>query len=359
MFRIALTEVPLVGHKTAKHLLDHFGSAEKIFEAPLSELNQVPKIRKTVPSEIINFQGFPRVKTELEFIKKEGIQALFYQDPAYPQRLTNFDDCPIILYYKGNADLNAQKIVSVVGTRMATERGRNHCEKLIEELKDQGVLVVSGLAYGIDIIAHKACLKNQVATVGVLGQGLDKTYPLEHKKTAQEMVSNGGLLTEFITQTKPDRENFPMRNRIIAGMCDALVVVESAEKGGSIITAELANQYHKDVFAFPGRVSDKFSVGCNRLIKIHKASLIENAKDIFYLLRWETKKRPGLQRNLFIELSEEEEMVNKILEEFGPTGMDALSYKTQLTTSKLSGVLLEMELKGIIKCLPGNRFTLY
>ena len=294
---------------------------------------------------------------EIDFIKKHEIQPLFYLDEDYPHRLKHFPDSPIMLYYKGNADLNSSRIVAVVGTRTPTEKGKLICEELIEGLRNYNVLVISGLAYGIDVTAHKKCLSNGMDTVGVLGHGLGRMYPAKHKSVAQHMVRQGGLLTEYVHSASPDREHFPMRNRIVAGLCDALIVVETAKRGGSIITAELANKYNKDVFAFPGRIEDKYSQGCNLLIKSHKAALIESAADIGYVLRWEEKDSLKPQP-LFERLNAEEQSVIKVLKDKKAVTIDELSLESELSSPKMASTLLQLEFKGFIKSIPGKRYMI-
>ena len=263
------------------------------------------------------------------------------------------------MYYKGNADLNNSKIVSVVGTRTPSEYGKHMTEKLIKDLSHSGVLVVSGLAYGIDVLAHKESLSNNLDTVGVLAHGLDRLYPAAHTNYAKKMVQQGGLLTEFMSQTNPDRENFPKRNRIVAGMCDALIVVESKRQGGSLITATIANAYNKDVFAFPGRADELLSEGCNGLIKSNKASLIESAEDLFYIMNWnEEKKQPKSQIQLFTNLSDEEQFIIDCFKDKSQLHIDEICAFTQLPISKTSSHLLTLEFSNLVKSLPGKMFQL-
>lgn len=356
---IALTLVPGIGPVLAKSLLSYCGSAEQIFKTKKHQLLKIPGVGESTADAILNHKVFSRADTEMNFIENKQIQCLSFIDELYPKRLKNCIDAPVVLFYSGNADLNAEKIIGVVGTRNSTEYGKLICEQLMEEIKDENILVISGLAYGIDITAHKACVKKNVPTIGVLAHGLDIIYPYAHKEVAKKMINNGGLLTEFLSETNPDRQNFPKRNRIVAGMIDALVVVETAENGGAVITASLADSYNKDVMAFPGNVHNKFSKGCNKLIKSNKAALVENANDILEIMRW-TKNdvKPAIQRTLFIEFTVQEKMIYDVLKERNEIGVDELNNIVLLTPSVLAGTLLNLEFRGIIVSLPGKRYRL-
>jgi DNA processing protein len=360
LHQIALTFIPGIGDITARTLLEHFGSAEAVFEAGRSHLSKVPGIRKKTVDSILARKEFERAEKEFQFVEKYKIRTLFYGSEGYPKRLMNCYDAPILLYYKGNADLNNNKIVSIVGTRKSTAYGKELTQKLVEDLKSQRALVVSGLAHGIDGIAHKACLTNEIPTVGVVGHGLDRIYPSQHRALAEKMLEIGGLLTEFPSETNPDRENFPKRNRIVAGLADATIIVEASLKGGALITAELANSYNRDVFAFPGDVDHEFSAGCNYLIKTNRANLISSAKDLEYLMGWtaEPEKKKDKQVSLRLNLSDEERSVVAVLEEKGVTAIDDLSLVTQLPQSKLAVTILGLEMQGIIISLPGKTYKL-
>src|SRR6187401_686398 len=308
IYQLALTEVPNIGCVHAKILGQEFGSAEKIFKAKQQLLEKIEGIG-TIPAKAIKaFTDFSNAEEEIKFIEKYKIKPLFLTDKNYPQRLLNCYDSPTLLFYKGDADLNASKVVAIIGTRSHTEYGKQQTEKLVKELSSQNILVISGMAFGIDGIAHKAAYKNNLATVGVLGHGLDQIYPPDHSNLAKELLKHGGgLLTEFRSKTKPDKHNFPTRNRIVAGMCDAIIIIETGIKGGSMITAELANGYNKDVFAYPGKVTDNKSAGCNYLIKTNKAMLLTDAQELIEIMGWEEKtkseKEKRKQRELFIELT--------------------------------------------------------
>ena len=310
---------------------------------------------------IKKFSDFENAEAELRFIEKYKIKTCFLSDKGYPQRLLNCYDSPTLLFYKGDADLNASKIVAIIGTRKYTDYGKQQTEKLIEELSSQNILVVSGMAYGIDAIAHKASLKNELPTVGVLGHGLDQIYPPDHSNLAKELLKHGGgLLTEFRSNTKPDKHNFPTRNRIVAGMSDATIVIETGEKGGSMITAELANGYNKDVFALPGRISDNKSAGCNFLIRNNKAMLLTGAEDLVEVMGWQEKSQKAIksQRALFIELSKDEKIIVDILKEKDLIHIDELNFKSGLSSSSMAAAILNLELQGVVATLPGKLYKL-
>jgi len=361
LHQIALTFIPGIGDVTARNLLEHFGSAEIVFTASKKSLSEVPGIRKNAMEAILKKEGFDRAEKELRFIEKYKIQPLFYTNEAYPKRLKNCYDAPVLLYYKGKADLNSSKVISIVGTRNATAYGRELTQKLVEALKPHNVIVISGLAHGIDGIAHKACIKHDIPTIGVMGHGLDRIYPAVHRSLAEKMLSQGGLLTEFPSETNPDRENFPKRNRIVAGMADATIIVEAGLKGGALITAELANSYNRDVFAFPGSVNDEFSAGCNYLIKTNRANLITGIKDLEYMLGWAidtAEDAKPKQVSLKLNLSEDEQNVINVLESKGTVGIDDLSLLTKLPQSRLAVTILGLEMQGIVVSLPGKMYRL-
>jgi DNA processing protein len=358
--QIGLTLIPGVGQATAKHLLAYFGSAEAVFEATVSELINVQGVGVAIANHIVSGQVFHQAEAESRYIEKHDIKVLFYTAADYPQRLKECGDAPVLLYYKGNADLNHARMLSVVGTRMATAYGKQLCMELAETLKPYGVLVVSGLAYGIDIAAHRESLRQNIPTVGVLGHGLDRIYPYHHKQIAQEMLERGGLLSEFPINTMPDRENFPKRNRIIAGLTDATLVVEATIKGGALITAELANSYHRDVYAFPGRVNDPYSQGCNFMIKTNRAALINAPKDLLYYMGWDDVKpqQELVQRQLPFGLSPEEARVMDILKA-APLLIDELALKADIPQGKLAIHLLNLEMQGLLLSMPGKQYKLH
>ena len=360
IYEIALSLVPNIGDIHAKALINHFGNAEAIFSARRKELEALEGIGTIRAASIKNFHDFEKAEEEIQFIKKYKITPLFITDKNYPQRLLNCYDSPSMLYYKGNTDLNSSKIIAIVGTRNNNEYGKNICEKLVEELACEEVIVVSGLAFGIDSIAHKAAIKNKMKTIGVLAHGLDRVYPSQNSSLAKQMITNGGLLTEFRRLTKPDRQNFPSRNRIVAGISDAVIVVETGIKGGSLITAELGNSYNKDVFAFPGRVNDTKSEGCNFLIKNNKAALITCARDILENMGWKKKDLTSAarQRELFIDLTIDEKTVIDILQSREHVHIDELYLKSKLNSSAAAAALLMLEMKGIVTSLPGKIYKI-
>jgi len=361
LYHIAITSLPNVGDVTAKKLIAYCGSSEQVFNERKSLLEKIPGIGSLNASKIIQHksEALSTAEEELNFIQKNEIKPLFYLNDNYPKRLLHCEDGPVLLYSKGNANYNNPKIVSIVGTRKATDYGKDFCEKIVKELAPHNPLIVSGLAYGIDVCSHKAALKNKIQTTGVLAHGLDRLYPSQHKGIANSMIENGSLLSDYKSQTNPDRENFPKRNRIVAGLSDLTIVIESSKKGGSLITAYLANDYNRDVFALPGRLSDSQSEGCNNLIKINKAALIQSAKDIEYIMGWEAKKKPIKQQTqLFVNLTPEQKVVTEILSANKKIAIDELSLQAKLPMSKTASMLLELEFEGVVKSLPGKMYKL-
>jgi len=360
VYKIALSLIPNIGDVLAKRLVAYCGSVEAVFKEKKSTLEKIPGIGSFYATAVIKQNVFNRAEEELKFIEKNKIQPLFYLDSNYPKRLLQCEDGPIMMYLKGGTNLNAEKIISIVGTRESTDYGNGICNQLVEDLSSLNVLIVSGLAYGIDICAHKAALKNNLPTIGVVAHGLDKIYPAIHKSTADKMLENGGLLTDFPSNTKPNAENFPRRNRIVAGIADATIVIESKKGGGSLITADIANSYSRDVFAFPGRVGDSTSEGCNNLIKQNKAALIQSAADVIYLLGWEQikTKKGNVQKQLFIELKPEEELIINVLKEKESINIDDLCFSAKMPMSKVSSLLLNLEFSGLVKSLPGKVYKL-
>lgn len=357
LYEIALTLVNGIGDVVGKKLVAYCGGAEAVFCESKKTLAKIPNISENIVNSIKSSALLKRAEEEMLFVEKNGIKPLFYLDTQYPKRLQHCHDSPMLVYYKGEADLNAVKAVGVVGTRNISDYGKYITEKIIEDLSYDNVLIVSGLAYGVDAAAHRAALKYDLATVGVLGHGMQTIYPAENRKLSQKMLEKGGVLTEFISGTKPDRENFPQRNRIVAGMVDCLLVIESALKGGAMITAELANSYDREVFAVPGRVGDIYSEGCNQLIKINKANLLTNATDLRYVMRWDvdTKVVPK-QMRMFRDFNEDEKLVMDVFGNNQIVHLDDLIVGTQLSPSKLASVLLSLEFDGVLTALPGKRY---
>jgi len=360
IYQIALSLIPGIGDINAKRLVAYCGGVEAVFTERKRALLKIPGIGEATVNSLVNHNVFPRAEKEMEFIEKYSIRHFFFLDEGYPIRLKQCVDSPLMLYYKGNTGLNQKYIISVVGTRRATDYGKRICHDLIDGLATLGILVISGLAYGIDTVAHKSALDSGLSTIAVLGHGLDRIYPQLNRPLAGRIVNQGGLLTEFLSESNPDRENFPRRNRIVAGIADAIIVIEAGIKGGALITAEIANSYNRDVFAVPGRIGDEFSEGCNNLIRTNRAALVQSAADIKYIMNWDINPEvlTSPQRELFIQLSNEEEKIVSTLRQHGESGIDALCRETQLIPSKLASALLNLEFEGIVKCMPGKVFRL-
>lgn len=360
LYQIAITLIPGIGDVNAKKLIAYCGSAEAVFHENKDSLMKIPGIGLATVKSMLSQKVLGRAEKEIAYIDKEGITALYFLDEDYPRRLKHCVDGPVMIYFKGNLKKENSKVISIVGTRRITEYGKKMCQQIIEGLSELDILVVSGLAYGVDTEAHKLAVKYGLPTVGVLAHGLNQLYPATNRKLAIKMMENGGLLTEFLSGTNPDRENFPRRNRIVAGLADAIVVVESAEKGGALITANIANSYSRDVFAVPGSLDMEFSKGCNYLIRTNQAALIQSVNDIFYIMRWDkdgaTIKHK--QMKLFRELTSEEQNLVEVMKLNGPSSIDFLVLKSQLTHSKIAATLLNLEFDGLVKNLPGNRFIL-
>lgn len=358
--KIALGLIPRIGDINARKLVSYFGSVEAIFNEPYRNLVKIPGIGSGLAGYISDRAYLHIAEKEVAYVEKNNITTFFYLDNDYPYRLRQCDDSPVVFYFKGNCDLNSPKILSVVGTRNATSRGREQCEKIIGDLAHHhpDLIIVSGLAYGIDITAHKAALSNNLQTVGVLGHGFNTTYPSVHRPIARSMVTNGGLLSDFISDALPERNNFLKRNRIIAGLSDATLVVESGIRGGALITADMAESYNRDVFAVPGRPEDQWSAGCNWLIKSNKASLVESADDINFLLNWVPARsdKPPLQKSLFSDLDETEKKIYEMIKAEGETSIDDICRYLDIPVNKLSSMLLQMEFKGAVKFCPGNLY---
>lgn len=359
LYKIALTKIPKVGAVTAKNLISYCGGVAAVFEATRRSLLKIPGIGQQLVSNICSPDILKQAEEELDFIERQEIKPLFFLDADYPYRLKALYDAPIMLYYKGTISLNTERIISIVGTRQPSERGIARCQTLISGLAPYQPLIISGLAYGVDITAHRAALQYQLPTIGVLAHGLQQIYPAAHRKIAHQMLEQGGLLTEYCSDTPPDRERFPMRNRIVAGMADALLVIETKARGGSMITAKVANLYNKDVMAVPGRIGDEQSAGCNLLIKSHQAHLVESVEDICYVLGWEAPEQEGkqsVQGTLFDTWPPEQRTVYELLKQQGILHIDQLCHLAQLPASSVATILLNLEFIGHLKSLPGKRY---
>lgn len=354
---LALHKVDGVGDIVGKKLLNSFGNASTVFKAKSSQLAAVDGIGSVLLKNLKDKNVFIKAERELEFIRKNEINVSFFQDESYPERLKHCFDAPILIFTAGNIDFKNKKIISIVGTRQITSYGTDFCKKLIEDLAPLDPIIVSGFAYGVDIVAHQLAMDNNLQTIGVLAHGLNQIYPRTHKKYMARMEENGGFITEFWSDSNPDKEKFVRRNRIVAGMTEATIVIESADKGGSLITANMANEYNRDVFAVPGRVTDKYSQGCNNLIKTQKANVLTNAADLIYILNWDIKeKSKTIQKQLFVELDPEEQKVYDYLQKNGKELLDTIAIQCDFPIFKMSGILINMELKGLIRPLPGKLF---
>jgi DNA processing protein len=359
-YQIALTLLHGIGAKKARILVDKLGSAEAVFHEKLTVLHGETGIGKTVLKAMKRDEALLEAEKQATYIEKNNIQTHFYLNKNYPRRLKQCDDAPLLLYSKGNFQPNPQRVVSVVGTRAATDYGKQLCQELIQTFISNDIQVISGMAYGIDICAHQACVKHNVQTIGVLGHGLDRIYPAVHRKIAEQLMENGGLLTEYIFGTQPDRENFPMRNRIVAGMADATIVIESKKTGGSLITAELANEYNRDVFAFPGNIGQVFSEGCNLLVQKQRANLLLDGKSFLKEMGWDQNnaEQQGIQRKCFVSLNEVEQRVCDYLSIPEGLHIDTLAMQMNIPVSQANVLLFHLEMNGIVKALPGKKFCL-
>jgi DNA processing protein len=356
-YLLALLKVDGVGDIMAKKLLSHFGNAEAVFKTKINQLAAVDGVGSVLLKNLKDKSVFEKANYELEFIKSNQINVSFFQDENYPERLKHCIDAPILIFSVGNLNLKNKKIISIVGTRQVTSYGMEFCKKLIEDLAPLDPVIVSGFAYGVDIVAHQVAMDNNLQTIGVLAHGLNQIYPKTHKKYVAKMEENGGFITEFWSSSNPDKENFVRRNRIVAGMTEATIVIESADKSGSLITANFANDYNRDVFAVPGRVSDKYSQGCNNLIKTQKANVLTSAADLVYILNWDVvKSSKSVQKQLFVELDPDEQIIYDFLLKNGKELLDIIALQCEFPIFKISGMLLNMELKGVIRPLPGKLF---
>lgn len=360
VYLLALQLIEGVGPATLRKLVDFTGSPSAVFKLH-KRSSKIPRLTEKIKTALQDNTFIKKAEEEIAFCEKHNIKVLPYYDDNYPRRLKHCKDAPAVLFYQGNVDLNYKKVIGIVGTRNATVYGTSLVERLIEELAihKHSIMIVSGLAYGIDVFAHKAAIKNNIPTIGVMGTGSDAIYPTSHRSVALEMMKNGGIITEFSKGTKPDRGNFVTRNRIIAGMCDAIIVAESAERGGSLITADMAFSYNRDVFAFPGKVGDTNSAGCNKLIKTQKAALLESVSDLEYTMNWapETNTNEPVQASLFEGMLPDERAIMELILLDDIVTVDYLAAKLSIPMSQLNGILLNLELKNRIKSLPGNQYT--
>ena len=358
IYALALQHIPKIGDLTAKKLIGHCGSAEAVLKEKKQNLLKIDGIGTTTLSDLYNSSHLKEAEHELQYIKENQIRCLYFTDEDYPDKLKHCIDGPILLFQSGNIDLKKKRIISIVGTRKITVNGIAFCEKLVEKLAVYNPVIVSGFAYGTDITAQKAAIKYNLQTIGCLGHGLNQIYPPTHKKYMVDVEKNGGFLTDFWSTDVFDRNNFLKRNRIIAGLSEATIVIESAEKGGSLVTADIANSYNRDVFAVPGRITDIQSMGCNNLIKYQKAHMLTNPLDVPYILNWklENDNTPTIQKQLFVELDNEEKIIYNYLKANNKQMLDGIALECEMPIFKVASLLLNMELKGVIRPLPGKLF---
>ncbi|TAJ10270.1 DNA-protecting protein DprA [Marinilabiliaceae bacterium JC017] len=362
-YQVGISLIKGVGPVMARNLIAYLGGVEAVFKEPVKNLVKVPGVGLSLAKIIAEADVLDRAEQEITFMEKNGVNAVFFTDDNYPTRLSFCDDAPLMLYQKGHINFEQTHVLSIVGTRKATESGKIFCETLVKDLAQRypDLIIVSGLAYGIDICAHRAALANGLQTAGVLAHGLDHLYPYLHRDTAEQMMEQGALMSEFVSGIKPDRPFFVKRNRIVAGLADAVIVVESGIKGGALITARIASTYNRDVLACPGAPGETYSAGCNYLIKKNIAALIENVEDVEYALGWESRvnKADGVQRSLFTEFNtpEEQSLYNALLNK-KELSVNELSIMCQMPVSKVSAFMLSMEFSGMVKVLPGNTYRL-
>lgn len=349
-----------IGPVNARNLVAYCGGVDPIFtdRKLKNTLEKVPGIGSKLIASITDRKVIPQAEKQLEYVRKHGLRMHFYLDKDYPRRMKEAEDSPVLLYTKGKVDLDAGHMVAIVGTRTPTEQGKRLCVELVEGLKECNATIVSGLAYGIDITAHRTAVKQGMPTIGCVAHGLDRLYPGEHAGTAKEMLANGGLISELPSDSPFAPGNFPARNRIIAGLSDCTVVVESGPKGGSLITADIAGSYDREVFAYPGRPTDAQSVGCNKLIQMNRAALITGPKDVITLMDWLPKKKAPEQAALFTELMPDEQTLVDIIKVKGRIDIDELCVQSKMAQGKVAGLLLNMEFNGVLRCMPGKVYAL-
>ncbi|MBT8246040.1 MAG: DNA-protecting protein DprA [Winogradskyella sp.] len=355
---LALQHVPKIGGTTAKKLIAHCGSAEAVFKEKKNNILKIDGVGTVTIQGLYDKIHFEQAEKELRFIKENNIGYSYFLGANYPERLKHCIDGPLVLFETGNINLKNKYVISIVGARKITTSGIAFCGKLVEELATYNPVIVSGFAYGTDINAHKAAIKHNLQTIGCLAHGMNQIYPKVHKKYMVDVEKHGGFYSDFWSSDAFDRKNFLKRNRIIAGISEATIVIESAEKGGSLVTADIANSYNRDVFAVPGRTTDSQSVGCNNLIKANQAHLLSNPLDVPYLLGWqlEGEVKPVVQKQLFVELEPDEKVIYNYLKDNNKELLDVIALNCNMPTYKLAGLLLNMELKGVVRPLPGKLF---
>ncbi len=360
LYALALQRTKNIGDINAKRLISKCGSAENVFLEKRHHLTKINGIGSYAIQYLFEGNNLKEAEKELEYIKKNDINVMYFLDDSYPERLRHCIDAPIVLFSKGNINLEKPHIISVVGTRRITSYGRSFCEQLVDEIKQYQPVIVSGFAYGVDIFAHQMAIKHNLQTIGVMAHGLEEIYPKIHQKYVESVLKNGGFLTDFWHTDSIQRENFLQRNRIIAGLSEATIVIESAEKGGSLVTADIAFSYNRDVFAVPGRSNDTYSKGCNNLIRYNKAAILTSGKDLARYLNWDLEKKPKIvQKQLFIEMTPEEQKIHNFLMSKGKQLLDVIALECKIPIHKTATILLQMEMKGIIRPLPGKLFEVF
>ena len=359
LFSLALQNAPNIGDITAKKLIAHCGSPEAVFNEKKQNLLKIDGIGTHALSDLDKNTLLKNAEKELDFIKSNHIVAHYFMESSYPERLKHCIDGPILLFQRGNINIKNQHVISIVGARKITTQGIANCEAIVERLSPYNPIIVSGFAYGTDITAQKAALKHNLQTIGCLAHGLNQIYPKVHQKYMKDIENHGGFFTDFWSTDEFDRNNFLKRNRIIAGLSEATIVIESAEKGGSLVTADIANSYNREVFAVPGRITDTQSVGCNNLIKLQRAHLLSKPEDIPYILNWklEGEAKP-IQKQLFVELDTDEKLIYHFLKDNGKELLDLIALKCNMPTFRVASLLLNMELKGVVRPLPGKQFEI-
>lgn len=357
-YQIALTQLYGFGPIKTKQLLQSLENEEAVFQLSYEELSKISGFSIHSLKRMNRENALQKAERIIADLQRNEINHVFYTSPQYPRRLKQCEDAPLVIYYKGNMDMNNTRFVAVVGTRNASDYGKRICSELIQHFAGTNIVVVSGMAYGIDIIIHQLCLQYGIETIGIMAHGLEIIYPQLHRSTAGKMLINGGLISEYPPYTKPDRENFPMRNRIVAGMCDATIVVESKIKGGSLITADLANDYSRDVFAYPGNVFDENSEGCNMLIAANKAHLVRNGSDFLKKMGWDSTIKNPVQRSIFPSLTTEEQRIVQLLEKSGQMNIDSMAMQLEYPSSRLNVLLFQLEMNGLVASVPGNKCQL-
>lgn len=356
---LRLQKSKAIGDILAKKLIVNVGDVCQIFKEKATVLSKINGVGNYALKHLFDEENVKLAEQELKYIQENNISYSYFLEDNYPVNLQHCIDGPILLFKDGNLDFSNKKIISIVGTRNISSYGRDFCNQFIQEISEYNPIIVSGFAYGVDICAHKAALDNNLQTIAVLAHGFEQIYPKVHKKYINQVNENGGFLTEFWSEEAPLRENFLKRNRIVAGISSATIIIESASKGGSLVTADIANSYNKDVFSVPGRTSDIYSRGCNNLIRNNKAHLLNSAADVVKMLNWDVQEKPKpIQRELFIELNEEEQKIYDLLHKKGAQFLDVISLECNIPIYQLSALLLQMELRGILKPLPGKMFEL-